>query len=47
METLSADEKKLIALVREVKQGTGFGEIIVVLRDRKIEMLKQTKTVKL
>ena len=44
---LSADEIELVKLVHDIKQHSGHGEIVIVIRNGKIEMLKQTKTVKL
>ena len=44
---LSADEKRLIALVREIKTSPGFGELIVSINDGLVKMVKQTKTHKL
>ena len=44
---LSADEIQLINHVRELKNSTGFGEVIATITDGKVRMIKQTKTVKL
>lgn len=44
---LSADEIHLINHVREIKNSTGFGEVLATIIDGKVRMIKQTKTVKL
>jgi hypothetical protein len=46
MVELSADEIRLIELVREIKESSAHGEISVIIRNGKIEMVKQTKTIK-
>ena len=43
---LSQSETKLITLVREIKK-TGFGEVIVLIQDGKIKIVKHTTIVKI
>lgn len=44
---LSVDEIQLINHVREIKNTSGHGEVIAVITDGKVRMIKQTKTIKL
>ena len=43
--TLTADEIGLINLVRQVKDGSGFGEVLACIKHAKVEMVKRTETV--
>ena len=43
---LSADEEKLIAVVREIKSKSGFGEVTAVIQDGTIKIVRQTTTIK-
>ena len=43
--TLTADEIGLINLVKQVKEGSGFGEVLACIKHAKVEMVKRTETV--
>jgi pantoate kinase len=44
---LSVDEIQLINHVREIKNGSGFGEVLAIIQDGKIKIVKQTTVVKI
>ena len=43
---MSKEEERILSLMREVREDTGHGHVLVVFKDRQILKVEQTKQVK-